>query len=282
LFTPYRQPRLPPNKHQVQGGPCQQHQVHLSLNQIAGKVQNTGVAATQVHQNSFAMLFTCLCGAVGASGCSPAARVRRMLCLLSHCVLPLPLCTHTRQVVRDGDGVLGLVDYATSDDMATAIKRLDDTEFKNPYDKYVPAPCIRACGPITVPDGLVNVLECHNWQPCQVSGSPPPKDCAQLWGLNCYVLLPGMWHQRSLAAALPLLHQLGCRCRSYIRVKEDTRPRGDDRGGDRRGKEDRYEARRSPSRSPRSGNVEARGRDDRGRSRSRSLSRGRAKDRSRS
>jgi arginine/serine-rich splicing factor 1/9 len=108
------------------------------------------------------------------------------------------------QVVRDGDGVLGLVDYATSDDMATAIKRLDDTEFKNPYDK------------------------------------------------------------------------------SYIRVKEDTRPRGDDRGGDRRGKEDRYEARRSPSRSPRSGNVEARGRDDRGRSRSRSLSRGRAKDRSRS
>lgn len=39
------------------------------------------------------------------------------------------------QVVRDGDGVLGLVDYATADDMATAIKKLDDTEFRNPYDK---------------------------------------------------------------------------------------------------------------------------------------------------
>lgn len=46
-------------------------------------------------------------------------------------------CTPSRlrQVVRDGDGVLGLVDYATADDMATAIKKLDDTEFRNPYDK---------------------------------------------------------------------------------------------------------------------------------------------------
>lgn len=47
-------------------------------------------------------------------------------------MLFLALCC---QVVRDGDGVLGLVDYATADDMATAIKKLDDTEFRNPYDK---------------------------------------------------------------------------------------------------------------------------------------------------
>jgi len=40
------------------------------------------------------------------------------------------------QVVRDGEGgLLGLVDYATADDLATAIKKLDDTEFRNPYDK---------------------------------------------------------------------------------------------------------------------------------------------------
>lgn len=39
------------------------------------------------------------------------------------------------QVVRDGDGVLGMVDYATADDRAAAIKKLDDTEFRNPYDK---------------------------------------------------------------------------------------------------------------------------------------------------
>lgn len=110
------------------------------------------------------------------------------------------------QVVRDGEGgLLGLVDYATADDLATAIKKLDDTEFRNPYDK------------------------------------------------------------------------------SYIRVKEDTRDRGD--RGDRVGREDRYEARRSPSRSPRAADEpEPRGdRDDRGRSRSRSrsASRGRGRDRSR-
>jgi hypothetical protein len=69
----------------------------------------------------------------------------RPLCLLYDCNLPLLPHTHTRQVVRDGDGVLGLVDFATSDDMATAIKRLDDTEFKNPYDKYVTALCMAAC-----------------------------------------------------------------------------------------------------------------------------------------
>lgn len=51
---------------------------------------------------------------------------------LRHALLFLALCC---QVVRDGDGVLGLVDYATADDMATAIKKLDDTEFRNPYDK---------------------------------------------------------------------------------------------------------------------------------------------------
>lgn len=45
-------------------------------------------------------------------------------------------CVCVLQVVRDGEGgLLGLVDYATADDMATAIKKLDDTEFRNPYDK---------------------------------------------------------------------------------------------------------------------------------------------------
>jgi hypothetical protein len=32
-----------PNQHPVQGGPCQQHQVHLSLNQVASKEQDRGV-----------------------------------------------------------------------------------------------------------------------------------------------------------------------------------------------------------------------------------------------
>jgi hypothetical protein len=32
------------------------------------------------------------------------------------------------------DGVIGLVDYASGDDMDAALRKLDDSEFKNPYD----------------------------------------------------------------------------------------------------------------------------------------------------
>lgn len=39
------------------------------------------------------------------------------------------------QVMRDRDGMIGLVDYATYDDMRHAIRRLDDSEFRNPFDK---------------------------------------------------------------------------------------------------------------------------------------------------
>lgn len=66
------------------------------------------------------------------------ARTRRVVGgWLAHVCPSASSCTPSRlrQVVRDGDGVLGLVDYATADDMATAIKKLDDTEFRNPYDK---------------------------------------------------------------------------------------------------------------------------------------------------
>ncbi len=40
----------------------------------------------------------------------------------------------TRQVMRDGRGMLGLIDYAARGDMETALRKLDDSEFKNPYD----------------------------------------------------------------------------------------------------------------------------------------------------
>ncbi|KAG6478416.1 hypothetical protein ZIOFF_061858 [Zingiber officinale] len=39
------------------------------------------------------------------------------------------------QVFRDGDGVMGLVDYTNSEDMKYAIRKLDDTEFKNPWSR---------------------------------------------------------------------------------------------------------------------------------------------------
>jgi hypothetical protein len=38
------------------------------------------------------------------------------------------------QVVKDGRGQLGLVDFATLEDMQTALRRLDGSEFKNPFD----------------------------------------------------------------------------------------------------------------------------------------------------
>ncbi|XP_043715785.1 serine/arginine-rich splicing factor SR34A-like isoform X2 [Telopea speciosissima] len=39
------------------------------------------------------------------------------------------------QVFRDGDGTMGLVDYTNSEDMKYAIRKLDDTEFKNPFSR---------------------------------------------------------------------------------------------------------------------------------------------------
>jgi arginine/serine-rich splicing factor 1/9 len=38
------------------------------------------------------------------------------------------------EVFRDGEGMRGEVDFATADDMDCAINKLDDTEFKNPFD----------------------------------------------------------------------------------------------------------------------------------------------------
>uniref|UniRef100_A0A1D1Y742 Pre-mRNA-splicing factor SF2 n=2 Tax=Anthurium amnicola TaxID=1678845 RepID=A0A1D1Y742_9ARAE len=39
------------------------------------------------------------------------------------------------EVFRDSDGTFGLVDYTNSEDMKYAIRKLDDTEFKNPYSR---------------------------------------------------------------------------------------------------------------------------------------------------
>ncbi|XP_020672470.1 serine/arginine-rich splicing factor SR34A isoform X2 [Dendrobium catenatum] len=39
------------------------------------------------------------------------------------------------QVFRDGERAMGLVDYTNYEDMKYAIRKLDDTEFRNPYGK---------------------------------------------------------------------------------------------------------------------------------------------------
>eukprot|EP00897_Mesotaenium_endlicherianum_P007396 jgi/Mesen1/6685/ME000343S05850 len=39
------------------------------------------------------------------------------------------------QVFRDGNGTMGIVDYTNEDDMKYAIKKLDDTEFRNPFSR---------------------------------------------------------------------------------------------------------------------------------------------------
>eukprot|EP00887_Chlorella_sp_A99_P005941 scaffold29.g5941.t1 len=38
-------------------------------------------------------------------------------------------------VFRDHDGVIGIVEFENSDDMDRAIRKLDDTEFRNPFDR---------------------------------------------------------------------------------------------------------------------------------------------------
>eukprot|EP00803_Ostreobium_quekettii_P011316 evm.model.scf_21EXC.21 EVM.evm.TU.scf_21EXC.21 scf_21EXC:199623-202678(-) len=37
--------------------------------------------------------------------------------------------------MRDRDGMMGLVDYASYEDMKHAVRKLDDSEFRNPFDK---------------------------------------------------------------------------------------------------------------------------------------------------
>eukprot|EP00245_Coleochaete_scutata_P012926 TRINITY_DN510_c0_g2_i3.p1 TRINITY_DN510_c0_g2~~TRINITY_DN510_c0_g2_i3.p1 ORF type:complete len:207 (+),score=19.63 TRINITY_DN510_c0_g2_i3:189-809(+) len=39
------------------------------------------------------------------------------------------------QVFRDGSGMCGIVDYSNGDDMKVAIRKLDDSEFKNPFSR---------------------------------------------------------------------------------------------------------------------------------------------------
>ncbi|XP_031496072.1 serine/arginine-rich splicing factor SR34A-like isoform X1 [Nymphaea colorata] len=46
------------------------------------------------------------------------------------------------QVFRDGDGAMGLVDYTNYEDMKHAIRKLDDTEFRNPFARsYIRVKC---------------------------------------------------------------------------------------------------------------------------------------------
>ncbi|KAM7276503.1 hypothetical protein ACFE04_018369 [Oxalis oulophora] len=41
------------------------------------------------------------------------------------------------EVYRDGDGAMGVVDYTNLDDMEYAVRKLDDTEFRNPWARSV-------------------------------------------------------------------------------------------------------------------------------------------------
>lgn len=39
------------------------------------------------------------------------------------------------QVFRDRDGTMGIVDFGSKDDMRYAIRKLDDSEFRNPFER---------------------------------------------------------------------------------------------------------------------------------------------------
>ena len=50
------------------------------------------------------------------------------------------------QVYKDGDGMLGIVDFALEDDMKYAIRKLDDSEFERGcYVRVKVAATIEAC-----------------------------------------------------------------------------------------------------------------------------------------
>lgn len=50
------------------------------------------------------------------------------------------------QVMRDGrDRTIGIVDYATKEDMKYALRKLDDSEFRNPFAKVRPHVYTKGC-----------------------------------------------------------------------------------------------------------------------------------------
>ncbi|KAK2965506.1 hypothetical protein RJ640_008856 [Escallonia rubra] len=59
------------------------------------------------------------------------------------------------QVFRDGDGAMGIVDYTNYEDMRYAIRKLDDTEFRNPFGRSY----IRVIAFVMV-SGARNLLYC--------------------------------------------------------------------------------------------------------------------------
>ena len=63
------------------------------------------------------------------------------LCNKASCLFPVQ--DHFRKVVkpsytnvvRDRSGAMGVVEFDTAEDLERAIRKLDDTEFRNPFDR---------------------------------------------------------------------------------------------------------------------------------------------------
>lgn len=196
------------------------------------------------------------------------------------------------QVFRDrGDKMMGIVDFATKDDMKYALRKLDDTEFKNPFDRcaylesYITMKEIsfyRVCAYVgrhrvqtefdrcalfdvkhikALPTGVVQSVEQH--------GVHTPLPPVQLYDLVVQLSLCGCftlsWMAPSVRPCACLIVTYVAARSAYIRVKEDKE--GDDRDRSRS-----RSRRRSYSRS-RSRSSRSRSRSYSSRSRSRSSSR---------
>ncbi len=72
------------------------------------------------------------------------------------------------QVFRDrGDKMMGIVDFATKDDMKYALRKLDDTEFKNPFDR-----CANLESYITLEEASFYRVLCVSWTTPSSTGAP--------------------------------------------------------------------------------------------------------------
>jgi hypothetical protein len=59
--------------------------------------------------------------------------------------------------MREGGEPIGYVDYLSREDMERAIRRLDDSEFRNPFDKaFVRVKEIKRCVGVGVGGGLTS------------------------------------------------------------------------------------------------------------------------------
>ncbi|KAF9671054.1 hypothetical protein SADUNF_Sadunf12G0006900 [Salix dunnii] len=114
------------------------------------------------------------------------------------------------EVTRDSDGTLGLVDYTNHEDMKYAIRKLDDTEFKNPWARaYIREPFV------------ILLYGIHRPKSRSRSRSESPNKASPLLDYKPNSLRSKTRHSIHTTAAIMSLSELACTYATLILHDED-------------------------------------------------------------